>query len=208
MKVAVIGGTGRMGRAIAKQLSRANEVIIGSRDPERAKEAARGVRRAEGMGYAGACLKAEAVILSIPYSALGEAASLSAELEGKLVVSVVNPLKMEGGLLRFSLRGGSAAEELAEMLPKSRLGTAFNNVSSIFFERDEVTPMDILVAADSRGTYAEVAKLVESIPNLRPLYAGPLSEAGIIERMTPLVLNLAKLNRTGSLATKFVSTRD
>ena len=43
MKVAVLGGTGKMGKALAKMLSGSNEVIIGSRDPERAREAARGV---------------------------------------------------------------------------------------------------------------------------------------------------------------------
>lgn len=208
MKVAVLGGTGKMGRAIAKQLSRVNEVIIGSRDLTRARQAAEGMKGAEGLDYRSACRRADAVIFTVPYSAMSEAVPLSEELAGKLVVSAINPIKLEGGVFKFALESGSAAEELAVMLPRSRVGTAFNNVSWLFFEGDEVAPMDILIAADSNDTYAEVAKLVRSIPNLRPLHAGPLSEAGIIERMTPLVLNLAKLNGTGSLTTKFVSTRD
>ena len=174
MKVAVLGGTGKMGRALAKQLARSNDVTIGSRDPARAKEAAR----------------------------------LSGALAGKVAVSVINPLKSEGGLLKYALAEGSAAEELARLLPESRVATAFNHVSSLFFEREEVVPMDILVAADSTSTYDEVARLVKSVPNLRPLYAGPLSESRTIEMMTPMMLNLSKLNRTGSLTTRFATTRD
>lgn len=207
MKVAVVGGTGRMGRAIARQLSRNNEVVIGSRDPARAREAAKAVGVAGGADYLGASEAGEVVVFAIPYEALGTAAGLATALSGKTVVSAVNPLKMQGGLLRFGLEEGSAAEELARLVPESRVATAFNHVSSLFFERGEPVAIDILVAADSKETFEVVAGVVRSVPNLRPLYAGPLSQARVIERMTPLVLNLAKLNRTGSLTTRFVSVR-
>jgi 8-hydroxy-5-deazaflavin:NADPH oxidoreductase len=207
MKVAVLGGTGRMGRAVAKQLSKRNDVIIGSRDPARAKQAAKGIRGATGEDYAHAAEEAEVVVFAIPYAAIGSASGLAKELHGKLVISMINPLKVEGGLLRSAVREGSAAEELAKLLPGSRVATAFNNVSCLFFDREEVVTMDILVAADSRETYEEAAKLVKSVPNLRPLYAGPLSQAEIVEEITALEVNLAKLNGTGSLTTKFVSTR-
>ena len=208
MKVAVLGGTGSMGRALAKQLSRKNKVIIGSREAGRAGAVAKEIDGAEGADYEGASRLSEVVVFAIPYSAIGVAASLSGALAGKVVISIINPLKMEGNLLKFALEEGSAAEELARMLPKSQVATAFNHVSSLFFERDYVIPMDILVAADEKGTFDTVAALVKSIPNLRPLYAGPLSEARTIERMTPLVLNLGRLNQAGSLTTRFVSTKD
>jgi 8-hydroxy-5-deazaflavin:NADPH oxidoreductase len=208
VKVAILGGTGALGRGLAKHLSRSNEVVIGSRDPRRALEAAHGIDGATGMDYGGASKAAGVAIFAVPYSAIGEAVPLSGALAGKTVVSVINPLKMEGGLLKFALNEGSAAEELARLLPKSRVATAFNHVSSLFFESEEMVPMDILVAADVRGTFDEVAALVRSVPNLRPLYAGPLAEARVIERITPLLLNLAKLNRTGSLTTRFASKKD
>jgi NADPH-dependent F420 reductase len=196
-----------MGGAIARQLSKRNEVVIGSRDLERARDAARKVDRAIGLDYLGASEEAEVAVFAVPYEALGTASGLASALEGKPVVSAVNPLKLEGGLLRYGLEAGSAAEELAGLLPGSRVATAFNHVSSLFFEKGEPVAMDILVASDSKETFETVAGLVRSVPNLRPLYAGPLSEARVIERMTPLVLNLAKLNRTGSLTTRFVSVR-
>ncbi|HLQ07330.1 MAG TPA: NAD(P)-binding domain-containing protein [Nitrososphaerales archaeon] len=207
MKVAVLGGTGAMGGAVAKQLSKNNVVVIGSRDPARAEEAAKSIKGATGADYATATRDAEAAVFAIPYSAIGEAAVLADELRGKLVISMFNPLKLEGGLLHYPLEKGSAAEELAGLLPDSRVATAFNNVPARIFEEEEPVPMDILVAAETRETFDEAASLVRSVPNLRPLYVGPLSQAQMVERMTALVLNLGKLNKTGALAPRFVSRK-
>ena len=207
MKVAVLGGTGAMGGAVAKQLSKNNAVVIGSRDPARAVAAAKGFNGATGADYATATREAQAAVFAIPYSAIGETAALANELKGKLVISMFNPLRLEGGLLHYAMEKGSAAEELAALLPDGRVATAFNNVPSRIFEEEEPVPMDILVAADSKETFDETASLVRSIPNLRPLHVGPLSQAQMVERMTALVLNLAKLNKTGSLAPRFVSRK-
>ncbi len=207
MKVAVIGGSGAMGRALAKHLSREHQVIIGSRDPSRAAATAGGIEGASGADYRSASRAAEVVIFSIPYEAMGPVADLAGEVSSKLVISVVNPMKMEGGLFRYALKDGSAAEELARLLPHSRVATAFNNVPSGFLMGDVVPPVDILVATDSKETYEEAARLVASIREMRPLYVGPLAEARIVEELTPLVLNLASLNGTRALTTRFVTRK-
>jgi NADPH-dependent F420 reductase len=207
MKIAVIGGTGQMGRAIAGHLSTSHEGIVGSRDPARAKLVAADIRGATWADYETAADECDAAVVAIPYSSLGAVAGLSEALVGKLVISIINPMKVEGGILRYGLEKGSAAEELAAMLRNSQVATAFNNVPVSMLRRSEVVPMDILVAASSKEAYEEVASLVRRIKNLRPLYAGPLSEAQTVERITPLVLNLAKLNGTRALTTKFVSQK-
>ena len=69
MKVAILG-TGKMGRALARELSRSNDVIVGSRGPARAKEAAKRIPGATGSDY-GSCRGADAVVAAIPASALG-----------------------------------------------------------------------------------------------------------------------------------------
>jgi NADPH-dependent F420 reductase len=207
VKVAVLGGTGKMGRAIAKQLAKGNEVIIGSRDPARAREAAKGLPGAVGMDYAGASREADVVAVAVPDSVIGTMAQLAKALSGKLVISMVNPLRLESGVLHHGRESGSAAEELAGLLPWSRVATAFNSIPAGFFDMDEVVPIDVLVAADTKETYEEAAGGGRIIPNLRPLYAGPLSQARTIEAITALVLNLAKLNGTGALTTKFVSRK-
>ena len=196
-----------MGRALARHLSREHDVIIGSRDSSRAAAVAADIQGASGADYRGASRAADTVIFAIPYEAMGLVADLAGEVSSKLAISVINPMKMEGGLLRYALKDGSAAEELARILPRSRVATAFNNVPSGFLKDDVVPPVDILVAADSKETYEEAARLVTSIREMRPLYVGPLSEARIVEEITPLVLNLANLNGTKALTTRFVTRR-
>jgi NADPH-dependent F420 reductase len=207
VKVAVIGGTGKMGLAVAKQLSKKHKVIIGSRDPARAKEAAKGISGASGDDYHSAVEAADVVVVSVPYEAMAPLAGLAEVTKGKLVISMINPIRMEGGILLFGLEKGSAAEELARLLPGSRVATAFNNVPRAFLEREISTPFDVLIAAETRETYEEAAALVKEIDGLRPLYAGPLSQAEMVERITPLILNLANLNGTGVLTTGFVSRK-
>jgi hypothetical protein len=207
MKVAIIGGTGSMGRALAKQLSRNDQVIIGSRDPARAKAAAEGIEGAEGTDYHGASKTADVVLFAIPYSAIGSVAGLASDVSEKLVISMINPLREDRGLLVYAAGELSAAEELARLLPGSRVATAFNNVPVGFLEREVVPPVDVLVAADSKKVFEEAASLVRGIREMRPLYAGPLSQARIVESITTLVLNLAKLNGTGSLTTRFVTRK-
>ena len=208
MKVAVLGGTGKMAGAVALHLSRTQEVIVGSRDVEKARAAAARIHGASGATSLDACRAGDAAIFGLPYEAMASAAELKEALAGKLVVSMVNPLKLEGEMIVYALDEGSAAEELQAILPKSRVATAFNNVPVSMMKKSEVPPMDILVAARDMETFEETAALVRCIPNLRPLHAGPLSEAQVVERITALVFNLARLNGTGSLATRFASLKE
>ena len=208
MKIAIIGGTGRMGTGLGAQLARSHQVIVGSRDPAKAKATAATISGAKGTDSATAARECDAAIVAIPFSAIDSVASLADELSGKLVMSAISPTKSENGMLTYGLEDGSAAEMLAARLPRSRVATAFNNVPVRFFKKQKFPRMDVAVAADSMETFEEVARIVKGIPNIRPLYAGPLSEARVIERMTPLVINLARKNRTGSLAVRFVSEDD
>jgi hypothetical protein len=207
MKIAIIGGTGSMGRGLGEQLAKGHEVIVGSRDPAKAKAAAAEIK-ARGSDYSTAAKECDAAIVAIPFSAIDLMSSLANDLSGKLVISVINPMKFEHGRWLYGLDRGSAAEMLASKLPKSRVATAFNNVTAAFFCKPEVSRLDVVVAADSKETFVEAAGIVKSIPNLRPLYAGPLSESQTVERITPLILNLARINKTGSLGTRFVSQKD
>jgi len=207
MKVAIIGGTGKMGIALGVELSTINDVIIGSRDAARGRAAAARIKGAEGMDYHGASNAADIVIFAIPYRAIGSVAELADDVSGKLLISLINPMEAEGGLLRYSAQGTSAAEELAGTLRGGRVATAFNNVPAGFFGKDATPQVDVLVAADTKETYEQAAALVRQVRGMRPLYAGPLFQARIVESITPLVLNLAKLNGTGSLTTRFVTKR-
>jgi NADPH-dependent F420 reductase len=208
MKVAIIGGTGRLGKRLAAQLSKQHEVIIGSRDRTKAEVTARrwpGVRGAEELAAAAEC---EAAILTVPYEAIGRLAALEEALAGKLVISPINPLVLDNEMYRYAAESVSAAEQVAAVLKRSRVAAALHTLPSRFLKDPGREVIDVLIAADDRTVFDEAAALVGCIPGARSLYVGPLSMASSVERITPLLLNLAKLNGTKPLTVRFVTQED
>lgn len=203
MKIAIVGGTGKLGTGLAAQLSKKHEVYIGSRDEAKAEAAAKsaGVKGGESHAVAGIC---EAAILTIPYEAVGPLVSFERELAGKLVISPVVPMRREGGTFYYIEGQDSAAQQVASALRRSRVAGALHTLPARFLKHPEMLDADVPVAADDKKTYAETAEIVRSIGGLRPLYCGPLSSASSIERLTPLLLNLASLNSLKTPSVKFV----
>jgi NADPH-dependent F420 reductase len=205
--ISILGGTGDLGLGLAARLSRSHRVTIGSRDASRAAEAAAKVSGISGADVAGeenraAARGSEVCILAIPDLPSDEMlVSLKPDLSGKLVLSPIVPMTMRGGLFVPSLEAGSAAERVASALG-TRVAGAFHTVPAArLLEVETVLEYDVLVTAESKEVYAEAAAIVSSIPRLRPLYAGPLSNSRMIEGITPALLNVGKLNkmRTPSL---------
>jgi 8-hydroxy-5-deazaflavin:NADPH oxidoreductase len=210
MKVAIVGGTGALGKGLAARLAASQQVAVGSRDEARARSVAAQISargpRVEGKTSAEAASWCDAAILAVPdLEDPGFLRGLAGGLAGKLVVSPIVPMKMDGGTLVYTLASGSAAERVAAALPKSRVAAALHTVPAPLLAKPEVKlDCDTLVAADSRETYEEASALVGSIPGLRPLYAGHLSGARTLEQLTPLLLNVAKLNGMRNLSVRFV----
>jgi hypothetical protein len=195
-----------MGSVLARQLSKRNEVRIGSRSLDRAIAAAAKIRGTKGGVDRDVAAWCDTAVLSVPFYAIGILIGFTRPLSGKLVISAVNPIVREGDLFQYALADRSAAELVASALPLSRVATAFNNVPAAFLRKSTGQRLDILVAADSKRTYEEAAVLVRSIPGLRPLYVGPLSQAQSVERLTVMVLNAAKLGGRSDILVRFVSS--
>lgn len=209
MKVAIIGGTGTLGRGLAVRLAAGHSVVIGSRDAAKAEAAAqRLAQKGVTVGAATspeAAQACEAAILAIPeLEDPSYLAELADALAKKLVVSPIVPMKSDGGALVYSLASGSAAERVAEVLAGSRVAAALHTVPAPLLAKPEVElHCDSLVAADSRETFDEAARLIQGIAGVRALYAGPLSAARSIEELTPLLLNVARLNGLRNLSVRF-----
>jgi NADPH-dependent F420 reductase len=195
MKLAILGGTGKMGLALGKRaLNAGHEVAIGSRNAERAAEA---VSKLAGpaipMSNPGAAHWCDIAILTIPYA--GHHAllqSLGNSMEGKILIDTTVPVDPAN---MFEIRtdsGKSATEESASLLSATEVYAAFQTVSHRKIRRIEVT-QDILVAGGP-AQKAVVMELIRSM-NLRPIDAGPLEVAGLLERMTLLLLSINKQNR-------------
>ena len=199
--VAVLGGTGPFGRALAGRLARSGmPVTIGSRDPARAKAIAAQVG-ASGVGLAGASNRAAAagaaaVFLTAPFAAQKALlADLAAELDGKLVVccAVIWP--------PGSRPETSAGEEAARVLASAGAGSArvvgaFQTVAARALEGGPGAgpAPDILVFAD-RPQDGEEAARVCARARLRAIPSGPLRGARAAEAFVAVLMHL---NRSGA----------
>jgi NADPH-dependent F420 reductase len=209
-RVAIVGGTGELGLGLAVRLSKRHQVVVGSRDPSRAKDAASKATglsggKVEGGTNQEAALWCEVAVLAIPELPSDETLlSIKPAVAGKLVVSPIVPMTVRDGLFVPALESGSAAERVSSVL-QTRVASAFHTVPAArLLDADTALDYDVLVTADTRDVYAEVAALVSSIEGLRPLYAGPLRNSRMLETMTPTLLNVGKLNKIKSPSIKVV----
>lgn len=202
LTVAVLGGTGPQGRGLARRFARAGlPVVLGSRAAERAVEAARLLAEQTGGAVSGrdnrtAAGMGDVVVLAVPWDGHAQLVSeVAAELDGKIVVDCVNPLAFDkGGAYRVAVPEGSAAEQAAALLPRSRVVGAFHNVSAVVLDDPSVESVDtdVLVVGDDAAAADVVCELAERIPGVRALRAGKLRTAGQVEALTA---NLIAINR-------------
>ncbi len=199
MTIAVLGGTGDQGRGLARRFASAgNPVIIGSRSAERAVAAAGGlgVPGARGMSNEQAARSGDIVIVAVPWEGHRDLlAGLADALADKVVVDCVNPLGFDArGAYPLAVAEGSAAEQAALVLPRSRVVGAFHHVSSVvLLDPDaESVDLDVMVLGDDRESTDLVQALAARIPGVRGVYAGRLRNCGQIEALTA---NLVSINR-------------
>lgn len=200
--VAVLGGTGPQGRGLARRFAAAGvPVVIGSRSAERAEEAASVLAEAvggtvAGADNAGAAAAGDIVVVAVPWDGHGELlATLTSELDGKVVVDCVNPLGFDKqGAYALAVEEGSAAQQAQAILTGSTVVGAFHNVSAVTLEDPEVDSVetDVLVLGDVREATDLVQDLAGTIPGVRGVYGGRLRNAHQVEALTA---NLISVNR-------------
>lgn len=208
LHVAVVGGTGSEGRGVAARLARAGvRVTIGSREEHRAIETAAALREkhggseVDGSSNGEAIAAADIVFLAVPFAHAEELITTHRERfrSGALLIDVTVPVVFEGGRPRFvEPPAGSAAEQIRRVLPEHvRLACAFKTLPARLLEHVE-TPLDCddLICGDSRESREAAMQVVERIAGLRPVDAGPLETARILERMTLLAIRLNKRYKT------------
>ena len=197
--IAVLGGTGDQGLGLAyRWASNGLSVMIGSRQPERAHEAALQV----GHGVVGGsnddvAAQCDIAVVAVPWAGHGPLlASLAGPLAGKVVIDCVNPLGFDKqGAFGLEVPEGSAAQQAQALLPDSVVVGAFHHVSAVLLldrDREQVDPMDILVLGDNRAATEAVQALADRIPGLRGVYGGRLRNCGQVEAFTA---NLISINR-------------
>ncbi|HEX8053236.1 MAG TPA: NADPH-dependent F420 reductase [Thermoleophilaceae bacterium] len=202
--VPIVGGTGALGFGLALRWARAGvPVVIGSRSAERAEEAAGRLRervpdaQAEGLENAEAVRRGPIVFLTVPFRNQSEnLTNLKEALEpGQILVDATVPLAaaVSGKATRLlGVPQGSAGQQAQEMAPEGvRVVSALHTVSAATLgELDVELDEDIPIAGDKRDDKRRVAELIARIPGLRPVNAGLLESARLIEGLTPLLISV------------------
>jgi 8-hydroxy-5-deazaflavin:NADPH oxidoreductase len=195
VRVAIVGGTGPFGKALATRLAGSeHEVVIGSRDAERAAAVAAGIG-AQGAANEDAVQGVELVVLATKAeAALETARGLSGAIRMTPVLSVASEL-------RFAPVGvlpSSEATSLAERVQAELAGpvlAGLHSLAAATLGADEAPDEDALVCGDDADAKGLVLELAEGLVSGRALDAGPLASARALEGMTAVIVNLNKRYR-------------
>ncbi|WP_414469383.1 NADPH-dependent F420 reductase [Methanobacterium sp. ACI-7] len=212
MKIAIIGGTGDQGIGLAVRFVKAGEnVIIGSRDIKKAENTVGmiknmldgdEVKNVVGMTNEEAAAEGDIALLTVPLQAqMATLRSIKDQIEGKVLIDATVPLDgcIGGKPTRYiEVWQGSAAERAAEFLKDKnvKVVSAFNNVSAAsLLNIGEDVECDTLISGDDADAKKEAAELAEKIPGVRAIDCGQLENARIVEKITPLLINLNIRNK-------------
>ncbi|MBW3595486.1 MAG: NADPH-dependent F420 reductase [Actinobacteria bacterium] len=201
-RVAVVGGTGELGFPLACRWAQAGiEVVIGSREQAKAEKAAADLaeltgKTAEPLANPEAAASADVVIVTVPFSGFVPIyKSIADSLRpGAVVIDATVPVEASvGGKAThvFGIWEGSAAQLGKAFLPKNtKMCAGFHTVSASA-ARDFDVPLegDVMVCGHKDGKPA-VRELVDALPDLRFVDAGPLENARIIEPITALLIGI------------------
>jgi NADPH-dependent F420 reductase len=202
--IAILGGTGPEGFGLALRFAAAGEtVIIGSRNAERAQDAAARIRqklgdsaKVSGEENSAACAASGLLVLTIPFE--GHANVLKqlkpAMKPGTILIDATVPLAASVGGRASRTLGvwqGSAAQQAAELAPKDvSVVAAFQNISAEILHSDGPVECDVIVCSDDSAAAQVVRALAEKIPGVRAVDGGKLENARILEQITALLIGI------------------
>ena len=202
--IAVIGGTGALGKGIARRLAKAgHSVTIGSRSAEKAKVAAEEL----GTEYAAnedAASGRDFVFVTVPYASQGDTLALIRDKVGDaIVVDTTVPL-VPPKVMRVQLPAeGSAAMQAREHLgPDVRLVTGFHNVSAHHLDSEHPIDCDVLVFGDDIEARKAVLELCPQM-GVRGLSGGSLANSAAGEALTSILIYMNKTYKADGAGIRF-----
>jgi hypothetical protein len=192
VRIAIVGGTGTFGRALAKRLHRLGEdVVIGSRDAQR------GAEKAIELGVQGGANEevvqgADLVVLATKSNAALETGSSLADAIGETpVLCVASDLRFTDNGVIPGLEDGSLAETLASLL-SAPVASGLQTISAIDLSRPELPDQDALICGDDPRAKQLALELAGRLVGGRAIDAGPLANSRALEGMTAVILNVNK----------------
>jgi hypothetical protein len=192
VKVAIVGGTGDFGLALAARLVEAgDEVAIGSRDAERAQEKATEVSAADGAKNEDVVRDVDLVVLATNAAGtLATAAALADAIGETPVLSVASELRFESGRALPTGDPASLAERTRDLL-QAPVVAGLHSLAAGKLAHGRPDE-DAFVCGDDEEAKALALQLAAKVVGGRALDAGPLASARALEGMTAVIVNLNK----------------
>jgi 8-hydroxy-5-deazaflavin:NADPH oxidoreductase len=196
--IAILGGTGQQGSGLARRFAAAGaHVVVGSRDPDRARTVAAGWRATgpaiEVATYADAIDRCENIVIAVPFTSVDALLDELArhDVAGKVVIDVTVPVTFASGkMAMLDVVEGSASEHIRARLPANvGLAAAFKTIPAHLLA-DPGAPLDCddFVCGDSDESRKRAIALVELLAGLRAVDCGALSRARSVEHLTALAI--------------------
>jgi len=204
MRIAIIGGTGKEGRGLAFRWAKAgHEVVIGSRQIEKAQIAADGINelldppnnRVVGLENTQAADWCEVIVLTVPYAAHEQMVTNMKDIVGdKIFIDVTVPIVPPKVTVVQMPKAGSAGKETVKILgPEAKVAIAFQNISYERLLDEENIDCDVLVCGSSKETRNSVLELVKDA-GMTGWDAGTMSNAMVVEGLTSILININKVH--------------
>ena len=210
MRIALCGGTGDLGAGLALRLTRDtdHEVLVGSRDPEKARERASEYEREldgrdvegtiKGFDNAMATDRADVAVLCVPAYHLADTIdAIEGNLDDTIVVTPAVGMRREDGTMHYNPPSAGSVSALAAAAAPDGVPVvgAFHNLAAgRLADLDASLDWDVLVVGDDADAKATVENLADGVEGMRALDAGPLAAAPAVESLTPLLINVAANN--------------
>ena len=211
--VAIVGGTGNLGGALALRLGAPGvKIVIGSRDAEKAKKAVEtlkpNLRAGEivGMTNQEAVRGADFVVIAVPYEGHAQMVSdLKGQLAGKVVIDSVVPLNK---VRPFVPAAGSALQEAQGILgDEAPVIGALHNISAVDLGDVDSPLGDVLVCGDNAEAKQKVMEIIRRI-GATAYDGGPASNAYVIEGLTGVIIHLNRKYKSKHGSIKITGLRD
>jgi NADPH-dependent F420 reductase len=215
MKIGIVGGTGGMGEGFALRWVLNHDIIVGSRDKERASNTAQTYMKTASSVYGDsvkgtitgddnlALVKdSDVIILSIPYDSIEfTCTSISNQLKnGSIVVSPIVPMdRTDAGFTfaPFEKHLKSAGQAVIDNLPQgTKVVSAFHTIAEMKLKNaPQSLDSDTFVCGDDMDDVTKINSLISEINGLRAIYLGPMKLSYQAEILTPMLLNASKRNK-------------
>jgi 8-hydroxy-5-deazaflavin:NADPH oxidoreductase len=203
LTIAILGGTGKEGSGLARRWAmNGYNVIIGSRDAERAAAHAAELNTAlggdylKGLGNEEAAAQADVVVLSVPYAAhQSTLEGVKDRLAGKILLDITIPLQPPQIRTVHLPEGKAAALEAQALLGEGvKVVSSFHHLSHVQLnDLNHPIDCDVMICGDDADAKATVKKLVEAI-GTRGVDAGSLQNSIAVEALTSVLLYINKAN--------------